>query len=38
MDSVLCPVLVGRTTEMGELTSALDAAADGNGGAVFVTG
>ena len=38
MDSVLCPVLVGRSAELGDLTSALDAAAAGNGGAVFVTG
>jgi DNA-binding CsgD family transcriptional regulator len=38
MDSVLCPVLVGRNTELAELTRALDSAAAGRGGAVFITG
>src|SRR6266436_4040827 len=35
---MLCPILVGRTPELTDLTAALDAAATGHGGAVFVTG
>lgn len=38
MESMLCPVLIGRSAEVGGLTDALDAAGDGRGGAVFVTG
>jgi DNA-binding CsgD family transcriptional regulator len=38
MDGMLCPVLVGRSAELGELAGALDAAAGEHGGAVFVTG
>jgi DNA-binding CsgD family transcriptional regulator len=38
VESMLCPVLIGRSAELGALTDALDAAADGRGGAVFVTG
>ena len=38
MDDVLCPVVIGRSAEIVELTAALDAAASGSGGAVFVTG
>jgi len=34
----LCPVLIDRTTELDTLTSALDAAAQGRGSAIFVTG
>jgi DNA-binding CsgD family transcriptional regulator/tetratricopeptide (TPR) repeat protein len=35
---MLCPVLIDRTAEMHALTSALDAAGQGRGGTVFVTG
>ena len=35
---MLCPVLIGRSAELGALTAAADAAADGHGGAVFITG
>ena len=35
---MLCPVLVGRSAELGALTAALDRAADCHGGAVFITG
>src|ERR1700722_216977 len=38
MASMLCPLLVGRNGEVSDLTHALDAAADGHGGVVFVTG
>jgi DNA-binding CsgD family transcriptional regulator len=38
MHTMLCPELVGRDAELGDLTAALDAAAGGRGGAVFVTG
>lgn len=38
MGAMLCPVLVDRATEMQALTAALDAAGQGHGGAVFVTG
>jgi DNA-binding CsgD family transcriptional regulator len=35
---MLCPVLVGRSAELAVLTAALDSAAEGRGGAVFITG
>jgi DNA-binding CsgD family transcriptional regulator len=38
MESMLCPVLIGRSAEMRSLTGALDAAGQGHGGAVLVTG
>ncbi len=38
MDDALCPVVIGRSAELDQLTAALDAAAAGRGGAVFVTG
>jgi DNA-binding CsgD family transcriptional regulator len=38
MESMLCPVLIGRSAELGALTAALDRAAEGHGGAVFITG
>jgi DNA-binding CsgD family transcriptional regulator len=38
MESMLCPVLIDRQTELRTLTSALDAAGQGRGSAVFVTG
>src|SRR5258708_21479187 len=38
VESMLCPVLIGRSAEMGALTDALDAAGEGRGGVVFVTG
>jgi DNA-binding CsgD family transcriptional regulator len=38
MESMLCPVLIGRSAELGALTAALDQAAEGHGSAVFVTG
>ncbi len=38
MEPMLCPVLIDRRTELRTLTSALDAAGQGHGRAVFVTG
>jgi DNA-binding CsgD family transcriptional regulator len=38
MESMLCPVIIGRSAELGALTAALDSAAQGHGGAVFITG
>jgi DNA-binding CsgD family transcriptional regulator len=38
MESMLCPVLIGRSAEMRALTGALDAAGQGRGGAVLITG
>jgi DNA-binding CsgD family transcriptional regulator len=38
MESMLCPVLIGRSAEQDALIAALDAAAGGNGRAVFITG
>jgi DNA-binding CsgD family transcriptional regulator len=38
MESMLCPVLIGRSTEVRALTQALDAAGRSQGGAVLVTG
>jgi DNA-binding CsgD family transcriptional regulator len=38
MESMLCPVLIGRSAELGILTAALDGAAEGHGAAIFVTG
>jgi DNA-binding CsgD family transcriptional regulator/tetratricopeptide (TPR) repeat protein len=35
---MLCPVLIGRGAELAALTAALDRAAEGRGGAVFITG
>jgi DNA-binding CsgD family transcriptional regulator len=35
---MLCPVLIGRSAELGALNAALDRAAEGRGGAVFITG
>ncbi len=35
---MLCPVLIGRSAELDVLTAALDRAAQGFGGAVFITG
>ena len=35
---MLCPVLIDRSAELGALSSALEAAATGHGGTVFVTG
>jgi DNA-binding CsgD family transcriptional regulator len=38
MECVLCPELIGRSAETDALTAALEAAAEGRGGVVFVTG
>ena len=38
MDSMLCPVLIGRGAELEALIGALDAATAGHGSAVFITG
>ena len=38
METVLCPVVIGRSGELGQLTAALESAEAGRGGAVFVTG
>jgi DNA-binding CsgD family transcriptional regulator/tetratricopeptide (TPR) repeat protein len=38
MESMLCPVLIDRSAELAALTAALEAAAEGRGGTVFVTG
>jgi DNA-binding CsgD family transcriptional regulator len=38
MESMLCPVLIGRSAELGALNAALNRAAGGHGGAVFITG
>jgi DNA-binding CsgD family transcriptional regulator len=38
MESMLCPELIGRSAELSTLTAALDAADEGHGGVVFVTG
>jgi len=38
MPDPLCPVLIGREAELGQLRSALAAASSGTGGVVFVTG
>jgi DNA-binding CsgD family transcriptional regulator len=38
MDSMLCPVLVGRDGQLAELTAALDATAAGHGRAVYIAG
>jgi DNA-binding CsgD family transcriptional regulator len=38
MESMLCPVLIGRSAETRALTRELDAAGQGHGGAVLVTG
>jgi DNA-binding CsgD family transcriptional regulator len=38
MGAMLCPVLIGRGTELSDLTAALGAASEGRGGTVFVTG
>src|SRR5664279_1984576 len=38
MPQLLCPVLVGRDDEVAAITGALDRAAAGHGGAVFVVG
>jgi DNA-binding CsgD family transcriptional regulator len=38
MEPMLCPVLIDRRTELRTLTGALDAAGQGRGRAVFVTG
>jgi DNA-binding CsgD family transcriptional regulator len=38
MESMLCPVLIDRSAELGVLTAALEAAARGHGSTVFVTG
>jgi DNA-binding CsgD family transcriptional regulator len=38
MESMLCPVLIGRSAEIRALTGELDAAGQGRGGAVLVTG
>lgn len=38
MEPMLCPVLIGRRAELRALTSALDAAGEARGSAVFVTG
>jgi DNA-binding CsgD family transcriptional regulator len=38
MESMLCPVLIGRSAEMRALTGELDAAGQGRGAAVLVTG
>jgi DNA-binding CsgD family transcriptional regulator len=38
MECVLCPELTGRSAEIDALTEALDAAEDGHGGVVFITG
>jgi DNA-binding CsgD family transcriptional regulator len=38
MESMLCPVLIGRNAEVGTLTDALAAAGEGRGAVVFVTG
>src|SRR5215469_1740941 len=38
MESMLCPVLIGRSAEVRALTHGLDAAGRGHGGAVLVTG
>jgi DNA-binding NarL/FixJ family response regulator len=38
MESMLCPVLIGRSAEVGTLTAALAGAGEGRGAVVFVTG
>ena len=38
MGAMLCPVLINRAAEMQSLTAVLNAAGQGRGGAVFVTG
>lgn len=38
MEPMLCPVLIGRRAELQALTRALDAAGQGQGSAVFVSG
>lgn len=38
MEPMLCPVLIGRHAELTALTDTLDAAGQGQGGAVFITG
>jgi DNA-binding CsgD family transcriptional regulator len=38
MEYMLCPELIGRSAELSALTTALDAADEGHGGVVFVTG
>ena len=38
MDDVLCPVVIGRSAELVELSAALDAAASGSGRSIFLTG
>jgi predicted ATPase/DNA-binding CsgD family transcriptional regulator len=38
MGSILCPVLIGRSGELDELTVALEEAAQGHGAAVCITG
>jgi DNA-binding CsgD family transcriptional regulator len=38
MESMLCPVLIGRSAEVGTLADALAAAGEGHGAVVFVTG
>jgi DNA-binding CsgD family transcriptional regulator len=38
MESMLCPELIGRSAQLDALTVALDAADEGHGGVVFVTG
>jgi DNA-binding CsgD family transcriptional regulator/tetratricopeptide (TPR) repeat protein len=38
MESMLCPVLIDRSAELATLSAALEAAGDGQGGTVFVTG
>jgi DNA-binding CsgD family transcriptional regulator len=38
MENMLCPEVIGRSAELTALTAALDAADEGHGGVVFVTG
>jgi DNA-binding CsgD family transcriptional regulator len=38
MEPMLCPVLIGRRAELQALTDVLDAAGEGRGSAVFITG
>ena len=38
MRQVLCPVLIGRDTELAAADAALDAAAAGHGGCLVITG